>query len=104
MPRFLGSPAFWVDVSEVAELTCAVLLTVKRARQAAGWACLVLFIAVYPANITMAALRPGPPVTEPPGCVVPPVWYRPGIGIRCCAQPGAGRCAPLLASGEPTMS
>ena len=48
--------------------------------------------------MTMAALRPGPPVTEPPGCVVPPVWYSPGIGIRCCAHPGAGRSAPLLAS------
>ena len=33
-------------------------------------------------SITIAALRPGWPVTEPPGAVVPPVWYSPGIGIR----------------------
>ena len=25
-------------------------------------------------SITIAAFRPGPPVTEPPGCVVAPVW------------------------------
>jgi len=43
---------------------------------------------------TMAAFRPGAPVIEPPGWVVAPVWYRPGIGIRCDAQPGAGRSAP----------
>src|SRR5205085_862949 len=48
-------------------------------------------------SITTAALRPGPPVTEPPGCVVAPVWYRPGIGRRCVAHPGTGRRAPSFA-------
>ncbi len=46
---------------------------------------------------TRAALRPGAPVMEPPGWVVPPVWYSPGMGIRCPAQPGTGRSAPLNA-------
>ena len=41
--------------------------------------------------MTMAAFRPGAPVMDPPGWVEPPVWYRPGMGIRCAAQPGAGR-------------
>ena len=53
-------------------------------------------------SITMAALRPGAPVIDPPGWVVPPVWYRPGMGIRCAAQPGAGpeRAAERRARGS----
>jgi uncharacterized membrane protein len=54
VPRFLGSPLFWVATSGVAELICAALLPVRRTRRGAGWACVVLFVAVYPANITMA--------------------------------------------------
>src|SRR5437879_1944723 len=42
-------------------------------------------------RMTAAAFRPGPPVTDPPGCVVAPVGYRPGSGMRCCGHPGAGR-------------
>src|SRR6266436_5322788 len=52
-------------------------------------------------NITTAAFLPGPPVTEPPGCVVAPVWYKPGIGMRCCAYPGIGRIAPDCAGPDP---
>lgn len=54
VPGFLGWPAFWVAASGIAELSCAVLLTMRRTRRAAGCACLLLFIAVYPANIAMA--------------------------------------------------
>ncbi len=36
----------------------------------------------WSARITLAALRPGWPVTEPPGAVHEPVWYSPGMGIR----------------------
>ncbi len=54
VPGFLGSPAFWVGVSGVAELSGAVLLVVPRTRRWAGWACVVLFVVVYPANIKMA--------------------------------------------------
>src|SRR6266567_5641453 len=46
-------------------------------------------------SITVAAFRPGAPVTDPPGNVVAPVWYKPGIGMRCCAQPGIGRIGPV---------
>jgi uncharacterized membrane protein len=54
VPRFLGSPAFWVAASGVAELGCAALLAVGRTRRLGGWAACALFVAVYPANITMA--------------------------------------------------
>ncbi|MEO8889038.1 MAG: hypothetical protein ABI301_03420 [Jatrophihabitantaceae bacterium] len=54
VPGFLGSPAFWVELSGVAELVCAVALAFGPTRRIAGWACVALFIAVYPANIKMA--------------------------------------------------
>jgi uncharacterized membrane protein len=54
VPRFLGSAAFWVRVSGVAELAGAVLLTLPRTRRVGGWAVAVLFVLVFPANITMA--------------------------------------------------
>lgn len=54
VPAFLGAPGFWVAASGVAELACAVGLLVPRTRRLAGWACVVLFVAVYPANIKMA--------------------------------------------------
>lgn len=53
VPGFLGSPAFWVYASGVTELGCAVGLLLPRTRRLAGWACVVLFIVVFPANITM---------------------------------------------------
>src|SRR6267142_3295239 len=46
-------------------------------------------------SMTVAAFRPGAPVTEPPGNVVAPVWYNPGIGMRCWAHPGIGRIGPV---------
>jgi uncharacterized membrane protein len=54
VPGFLGWPAFWVAASGIAELICAVLLMVAATRSFAGWACLILFVVVFPANITMA--------------------------------------------------
>ena len=54
VPGFLGAAAFWVAASGVAELLCAVGLAVRRTRRWAAWAALVLFVAVFPANITMA--------------------------------------------------
>lgn len=53
VPRFLGSPAFWVAASGIAELACAAALALPRTRRAAGWACVALFVIVYPANIKM---------------------------------------------------
>lgn len=54
VPRFLGSPSFWVRLSGVAELACAVGLAVPRTRCVAGWATATLFVIVFPANIDMA--------------------------------------------------
>ncbi len=54
VPRFLGSAAFWVRLSGVGELACAVGLLIPRTRRAAGWATTALFVVVFPANIDMA--------------------------------------------------
>jgi uncharacterized membrane protein len=59
VPKFLGAPWVWVAVSGVVELSCALGLVIARTRRLAGWACAVLFVAVFPANVQMAvdALR-----------------------------------------------
>ena len=54
VPGFLGSPAFWVAASGVAELAGAATLAFRPTRRLAGWACGVLFVVVFPANIKMA--------------------------------------------------
>ena len=54
VPGLLGSPRAWVWGSGVAELGCAVALLVPPLRAAAGWACVVLFVVVFPANVQMA--------------------------------------------------
>jgi uncharacterized membrane protein len=54
VPHFLGSPAFWVRLSGVGELACALGLLVPQTRRAAGWASAALFVVVFPANIDMA--------------------------------------------------
>lgn len=43
-----------VYASGVAELACAAGLAVPRTRRVAGWATAALFVAVFPANVTMA--------------------------------------------------
>lgn len=59
VPRALGNPKPWVQVSGVAELACAAGLAFGSTRRAAGLASAGLFVAVYPANLDMAvrALR-----------------------------------------------
>ena len=54
VPSFLGSPAFWVRLSGVGELSCAAGLLIPRTRRVAGWATAALFVIVFPANIDMA--------------------------------------------------
>ncbi|MDP9117987.1 MAG: hypothetical protein M3O28_12150 [Actinomycetota bacterium] len=54
VPGWLGSPAFWVYLSGAAELICAAMLAARTTRAIAGWACVALFILVFPANIKMA--------------------------------------------------
>jgi uncharacterized membrane protein len=55
VPRRLGSPRRWTYASGVAELACAVGLLAPGTRRAAGWASAALFVAVFPANLKMAA-------------------------------------------------
>jgi uncharacterized membrane protein len=54
VPRGLGSPPFWVYLSGVGELVCAVGLATAPVRRLAGWATVAGFVVVFPANITMA--------------------------------------------------
>ena len=54
VPRVLGSAAFWVRLSGVGELACAVGLVIPRTRRTAAWAAAALFVIVFPANIDMA--------------------------------------------------
>lgn len=55
VPRVLGDPAPWVQVSGLAELACAAGLATGSTRRVAGYACAALFLAVYPANLDMTA-------------------------------------------------
>ncbi|WP_229071251.1 hypothetical protein [Actinoplanes sp. DH11] len=56
MPRSLpGSPRTWTYVSGVAELAVAAAVAHPRTRRAGGLAAAVLFAAVFPANVRMAA-------------------------------------------------
>jgi uncharacterized membrane protein len=54
VPRVFGDPAFWVRWSGVAEIGCAALVAYPRSRRVGGWMALVLFVAVFPANVQMA--------------------------------------------------
>jgi uncharacterized membrane protein len=53
VPRRLGDPKPWVQISGIAELVCAAGLAVPRTRRLAGLLSAGLFVAVYPANIDM---------------------------------------------------
>jgi uncharacterized membrane protein len=44
---------WWTYASGVAELIVGPMLLVPRWRRAGGWAAIVLFVAVYPANLYM---------------------------------------------------
>ena len=59
VPRALGNPKPWVQVSGVAELACAGGLAFASTRRVAALASAGLFVAVYPANLdmTLRALR-----------------------------------------------
>jgi uncharacterized membrane protein len=54
VPRALPAPEALVALSGVVELTCAVLVAVPRTRRIGAWATVVLFVAVFPANVQMA--------------------------------------------------
>jgi uncharacterized membrane protein len=52
-PWLPPSPEFWTYISGIAEIIAAVLLLRPATRRAGGIAALLLFIAVYPANLYM---------------------------------------------------
>ena len=54
VPRLFADPAFWVRWSGVAELACAGLVAVPRTRRVGAWLTVVVFVAVFPANVQMA--------------------------------------------------
>ena len=55
MPRVVPRHREVIYASGVAELLCAAGLLSPRTRSAAGWASTALLLAVYPANLKMAA-------------------------------------------------
>lgn len=55
VPRMLPRPGLLVAVSGAAELLGAGGLLLRRTRRAAGWALILLLIAVFPSNIKMLA-------------------------------------------------
>ncbi len=65
VPRALGNPRPWVQVSGVAELVCAAGLAFAPSRRLAGLASAGLFVAVYPANLEMAARALRSPKASP---------------------------------------
>jgi uncharacterized membrane protein len=55
VPRCLpGAPRFWTLASGVAELGVAAAVAVPRTRRLGAAAAAALFVAVFPANVTMA--------------------------------------------------
>ena len=55
VPRQLPRKRDLVYASGAAELACAAGLVCPRTRRAAGWGSVALLLAVYPANLQMAA-------------------------------------------------
>lgn len=69
VPRALGSPRLWVDISGVAELAAGALLAVPATRRIGGWAVATVLVAVFPANVQMAldgGLEGGPGILGSP--------------------------------------
>jgi uncharacterized membrane protein len=54
VPDLLPAHALLVVVSGLAELACALGLIAPATRRGAGWASVVLLVAIFPANVQMA--------------------------------------------------
>ncbi len=54
VPRILNHPAFWVGLSGGAEIGCAALVAYPRTRRVGASLAIVLFVAVFPANVKVA--------------------------------------------------
>jgi uncharacterized membrane protein len=75
VPRSLPRPDLLVAASGVAELACAAALAAPRTRRIGGWLSAATFVAVFPANVSMA-MRSG----RKPG------WYQAGTWARLPLQ------------------
>jgi uncharacterized membrane protein len=65
VPPYLPWPLTLVYLSGVAELLCGVGLLVPATTRWAAWGCVALFVAVFPANVTLyrhQELMPAPPL------------------------------------------
>lgn len=54
VPGFLPAPAALVYISGIVEIILGIGLLIPSMRQVAAWGLVVLFVAVYPANLNMA--------------------------------------------------
>jgi uncharacterized membrane protein len=57
VPRWLPAPAALVAISGACEILGGLGLLVPSTRRWAAWGLVVLFVAVFPANVNMAAHR-----------------------------------------------
>ena len=106
VPRFLGDPSFWVNVSGIGEIGCAALVACPRTRRLGACAAAVLFVAVFPANVQMA-LDGGLPGERFPWSSPAVAWLRlplqvPLIGwaLRVSRNAGASAGGSPRASAE----
>ncbi len=56
MPPFLPYPLGLVQISGVLEIILGLLLLYPKYTRIAAWGCILLFVAVFPANIYMAMI------------------------------------------------
>lgn len=54
VPRLLNDPAFWVRLTGGVEIGCAALVAYPRARRLGASLAIVIFVAVFPANVQLA--------------------------------------------------
>jgi uncharacterized membrane protein len=96
IPSGLGSARAWVYGSGVVELVCAAGLAVPRTRRLAAWATAVLFVVVFPGNVTMAVDAGGRSAAYQAAAYgrlpvqVPLVWWAVAVARRAQVS-GGGR-------------
>ena len=73
VPAYLPAPLTLVYVSGAAEIVGGLGLLLPKARALAAWGLVVLFIAIFPANVNMAVHRIGFTRTPPPSWLL---WAR----------------------------
>ena len=57
VPASLPAPLLLVYISGLAEIAGGIGLAIPRLRSAAGWGLVVLYVAIFPANVNMAIHR-----------------------------------------------